>query len=155
MTAPPAATPTHVPTALPRSSGGKTVVITESVTGMINAAATPITARSAISGAGECDEQRGERGEPEQREPDREDRLAPEAVADRARREQQRREHERVGVDDPLQLGLRRAGVAGDLGEGDVEARDRRDDHHQREAHDAKHRPAPLRLALECDLDVS
>ena len=33
-TPPPAATPTQVPTALPRSSGGNTVVITESVTGM-------------------------------------------------------------------------------------------------------------------------
>ena len=48
-TAPPAATPTHVPTALPRSSGGNTVVITDSVTGMTNAAATPITARRTTS----------------------------------------------------------------------------------------------------------
>ena len=53
MTAPPAATPTHVPTAFPRSSGGKMVVITESVTGMIKAAATPIAARIAISAPGE------------------------------------------------------------------------------------------------------
>ena len=53
ITAPPAATPTQVPTAFPRSSGGKTVVITESVTGMIRAAATPRTARIAISVPGE------------------------------------------------------------------------------------------------------
>src|SRR5581483_12266966 len=45
-TPPPAATPTQVPTALPRSSGGKIVVITESVTGITNAAAAPINARS-------------------------------------------------------------------------------------------------------------
>ena len=51
-TPPPAATPTHVPTALPRSSGGKTVVITDSVTGMIIAAPTPMTPRSAISSPG-------------------------------------------------------------------------------------------------------
>ncbi len=51
-TPPPAATPTHVPTALPRSSGGKTVVITDSVTGMIIAAPTPIAPRSAISSPG-------------------------------------------------------------------------------------------------------
>ncbi len=52
-TAPPAATPTQVPTALPRSSGGKIVVITESVTGMMSAAATPMPARIAISASGE------------------------------------------------------------------------------------------------------
>ncbi len=51
-TPPPAATPTHVPTALPRSSGGKMVVITDSVTGMIIAAPTPIAPRSAISSPG-------------------------------------------------------------------------------------------------------
>ena len=51
-TPPPAATPTHVPTALPRSSGGKTVVITDSVTGMIIAAPTPMAPRSAISSPG-------------------------------------------------------------------------------------------------------
>ena len=52
-TPPPAATPTQVPTALPRSSGGNTVVITESVTGMTHAAPIPIPTRSAISSAGE------------------------------------------------------------------------------------------------------
>ena len=42
------------------------------------------------------------------------DRLAAEAVADGARGQQQRGEHERVRVDDPLQLGLSRARVGGD-----------------------------------------
>jgi hypothetical protein len=51
-TPPPAATPTHVPTALPRSSGGKIDVITESVTGITKAAPTPIATRSAISSDG-------------------------------------------------------------------------------------------------------
>jgi hypothetical protein len=43
------ATPTHVPTALPRCSGGNSAVTMESVTGMTMAAPTPIAARSAIS----------------------------------------------------------------------------------------------------------
>ena len=69
-TPPPAATPTHVPTALPRSSGGKTVVITDSVTGMIIAAPTPIAARSAISSLGPstktaATEERPKRARPE------------------------------------------------------------------------------------------
>ena len=107
-TAPPAATPTQVPTALPRSSGGKMVVITESVTGMMNAAATPITMRSPISvrrrsGANRA---RGRR-EPKSASPSSEERLAAEAVADRAGGQQQRGEGERVGVDDPLELRLR------------------------------------------------
>ena len=43
-TAPPPASPTHSPTALPRSSGGKEVVMIDSVVGMVNAAPTPMTA---------------------------------------------------------------------------------------------------------------
>ena len=56
---------------------------------------------------------------------------------------------ERVRVDDPLQLRLRGAGVPGDLRQRDVEARDGRDDHHQREAHDAQHRPPLLPFVLK------
>lgn len=51
-TAPPPATPTHSPTARPRSSGGNEVVITDSVVGMTNAAPTPITARQAMTTVG-------------------------------------------------------------------------------------------------------
>ena len=149
MTAPPAATPTHVPTAFPRSSGGKMVVITESVTGMIKAARDAHHRANRDQGARRVDEERDERDGSEEREPDRQQRLPPVAVADRARRQEQGGEHDRVGVDDPLQLRLRRAGVTRDFGEGDVEACDRRDDHHQREAHDPKHGPAVLRFGLE------
>src|SRR6266511_200099 len=106
---PPAATPTQVPTALPRSAGGKTVVMTDRVTGITNAAPTP------------------------------------EAVTERARRQQERREDERVPVDDPLELALRCPRVARDSRQGDVQAGDPCNDHHQREAHDAEHRaPPPL-----------
>ncbi len=48
MTAPPPATPTHMPTAAARSSGGKDVVITDRVTGMMAAAPTPMQARTTI-----------------------------------------------------------------------------------------------------------
>ena len=100
-------------------------------------------------GARRIDEERENRDGTEQREPDCQQRLPAVAVADRARRQEEGGEHDRVGVDDPLQLRLRRAGVTRDLGEGDVEAGDGRDDHHQREAHDAKHRRAMVRLGLE------
>ncbi len=47
---PPAvAKPAQMPTALARSSGGKTLVIVESVPGISSAAPMPIAARSAIS----------------------------------------------------------------------------------------------------------
>ncbi len=47
-TAPPPAIPTQTLTALPRDSGGKDVVITESVEGMMKAAPTPIRILAAI-----------------------------------------------------------------------------------------------------------
>ena len=50
-----------------------------------------------------------ERGEREDRQPGEEHLLPPVAVAQDAAREQQRREHEDVPVDDPLQIGDRRA----------------------------------------------
>jgi hypothetical protein len=49
MTAPPPATPAHIPTARPRSSGGKMFVMIESVVGMTSAAPTPMTARRPIN----------------------------------------------------------------------------------------------------------
>ena len=49
MTAPPPATPAHVPTALVRSSGGNVVVMIDNVAGIVIAAPTPANERSAIS----------------------------------------------------------------------------------------------------------
>ena len=100
-------------------------------------------------GARRVDEERDQRDGSEDRQADREQRLPAVAVADRARRKEQGGEHDRVGVDDPLQLCLRGTGVTRDFRQGDVEARDGRDDHHQREAHDPKHCPAVVRLGLE------
>jgi hypothetical protein len=51
-TAPPPATPTHTPTARPRSSAGNEVVITDKVVGITNAAPTPIPARRPIRTVG-------------------------------------------------------------------------------------------------------
>ena len=142
-TPPPAATPAHVPTALPRSSGGNTVVITDSVTGMTNAAPTPIRMRSADQLGRRVREQRHEGRAAEQGEPEGQHRLAADAVADRAGRQEQRRERQRVRVDDPLQLRLGGADVPRDRGQRDVQAGDGGDHHHQREAHDPEDRPAP------------
>ena len=150
-TAPPAATPTHVPTALPRSSGGKMVVITESVTGMMKAAATPITMRSPISCVGVWRKRARKDASPKSESPRARMGLRPIAVSDRTRRQQESGEGERVGIDDPLQLRLRGAGIPRDLGQGDVEAGDSRDDHRQREAHDAQHRAAAPRVTGKCD----
>ena len=49
ITAPAPTTPTQTPTAWARSSGGKDVVMIDSVVGMTSAAPTPIAARSPIS----------------------------------------------------------------------------------------------------------
>ena len=133
---PPApAKPDQMPTARARCSVGKLDVITDSVTGMIIAAAD--------AGEDAGDEQDLDRpGEPgervgghEQREPADEDRLAPPPVADRADRQEQRGERHRVAVDDPEQLALRGAEVDGEVLLGDVEAGHRGDDGDQRRAH--------------------
>ena len=99
--------------------------------------------------AGAVQEDRRQRSEAEHPEPGGQDRLAAEPVADRTGGKKQRGEGERVRGDDPLQLCLRGAGAARDLGQRDVQARDRADDHHQREAHDPQHRPALLSFVLE------
>ncbi len=52
ITAPPPATPTQMPTALPRSSGGNEVVMTDRVVGITKAAPTPMAARRAMSHPG-------------------------------------------------------------------------------------------------------
>jgi hypothetical protein len=51
IAAPPAATPAHVEIALPRSWAGNTVVRIDSVDGITNAAAAPITTRATITTA--------------------------------------------------------------------------------------------------------
>ena len=64
----------------------------------------------------------------------------PDAVGDRAGGQQQRRERERVGVDDPLQVGEARLEVALDVGQRDVHDRDVEQQHEGRDA-DRDERP--------------
>ena len=85
--------------------------------------------------------QRG--GQREDHEPQLEGELAPEPVAEVAEGEQQSAEHERVGVDDPLELGrgrvqLRAQGREGDVHDGVVDH-----DHQEAQAQDGEDQPAP------------
>ena len=130
------AKPAQMPTALARSSGGNTLVIVDSVPGMISAAPMPIDRAVRDEHRGRV-RGRGERGRAaEEHEPD--DQRAPPAVAvaERAGGQEQRGEGERVRVDDPLLLRLARAEVLGDRGQAVGEHRHSGHDHHQREAHD-------------------
>ena len=70
--------------------------------------------------------------------------LATEAIADGAGREKEAGEHERVGVDDPLQLGRAGTEVLLDPRERGVEPRHRHDDHDEGEAQDGEEEPTPV-----------
>ena len=92
---------------------GNTLVRIDSVDGMTNAAPTPMIAR-----AGDEPDRMlsanapSSRADGEDDEADLQRALAAEAVAERAGGEEQAGEDERVGVDDPLQLGVRGAETA-------------------------------------------
>jgi len=80
----------------------------DSVVDITSAAPSPITARNAISAGG--GDEHGQRGCPaEDDDSDQQDALAPVAITEGASRQQQAGEDQRVRVDDPLQLRLRRA----------------------------------------------
>ena len=131
-----------MPTALPRSSGGKIVVITDSVTGITNAAPTPITTRSPISASGVLTNIAASDASPNSASPTARIGLRPKRSPIAPAGQQQRRERERVRVDDPLELRLRRARVARRCsGSATLRLATDGDDHHQRQAHDAQHRP--------------
>ena len=107
---PSADTPAHTPIALPRSSGSvKTLVMIDSVDGMMNAPPMPISARVAISASADGANADSAEPTPKIDEADGEEAVATEAVAEAAGGEQQAGEHEDVRVDDPLQLARRRA----------------------------------------------
>ena len=91
-----------------RSSAGKMLVMIDSVAGMMSAAPTPISAWLAINWSGRADERRDRGSDAEHEEPDLQRRPAPVLVAEAAHGEQQPGERERVGVDHPLQLAVRR-----------------------------------------------
>ena len=84
---PPApAKPAQMPTALARSSGGNTLVMVDSVPGMISAAPIPMSARSAMSSSAEPASADSPAATPKMAVPAIERAAAPEAVADRAGR---------------------------------------------------------------------
>ena len=145
---PSADTPAQTPIALPRSAGSvNTLVMIDSVAGMMNAPPMPISARVAISTLAERRERRQQPSRcrrstrPTARKP-----VAAEAVAEAAGGEQQAGEDERVGVDDPLQLagGGAEAALARRVGqrrERDVEDRVVERDHDQADAQHQQRQP--------------
>ena len=136
-TALPPATPAQMLTALVRSAAEKVPVIVDRVAGITSAAPTPSTARRAISSWAPPAVIATADADAEDAEPDQEHQPSTEPVADSAGRQQQRGEDERVGVDDPRQLGLVGVGGPRDVGQRDVQRRHGRDDSRERDAHDA------------------
>ena len=135
-----------MPIAFALSSGGKLEVMIDSVTGMIIAAPTPATTRARIIIAGVVATSAPTVATPNTTSPASSTGLAPEPVADRADRQQQRGERDRVGVDDPQHVALRRAEVDGHLLLGDVEARHRREHGDER----GDHRDEDVALSSRC-----
>ena len=135
--------PAQMPMARPRSAGGKTLVRIDSVDGMMNAAPKPWTARVRMSTPGRSRERRRERAPTEDHEPDEQRRLASVAVAGAARDQEEAREDERVRVDDPLQLARRRAELAHEARQRDVDDRAVDADDQQAQTEDREDPPAP------------
>ena len=106
----PSATPrpavaAQIPIAIARSrASAKTLMSSDSVAGMMSAAPAPMTARASDELVDAARVRGARRGGPEHGEPAEQHAPAPEAIAERAGQQQQPGEHERVGVDDPLQL---------------------------------------------------
>ena len=101
--------------AFARSRAGKTLARIDSVDGMTNAAPTPMMAREAINRPDVSANTPSKRAEAEDDQAGLQRTLTTEAVAEGRRGEQQSGEHEPVGVDDPLDVGVRRpdAAIAG------------------------------------------
>ena len=133
--APEVAKPAQTLTARPRCAAGKTAVIVDSVPGMIIAAPMPMTTRHAMSARRRLGSRRAERGEAEDDGADEQQRPPAEPVAERAEGQHEGGEGDGVAVGDPGELRARRAEVEADAGQRQVDARDRRDDQHEGEAH--------------------
>ena len=131
--------------ALPRSGAGNTLVMIDSVAGMMNAPPMPMNARVAMSCSELSDERGEQRAEAEQRQTELQRRQPAEAVTEAPGGEQQAREHERVRVDDPLEL-ARASRRAGRTMRRDRDVQDRvvDDDDEQADAEDEQDQPAAL-----------
>ena len=116
----------------------------DSVAGMMNAPPMPMNARVAISWSALVANADASEPRPKTTRPDLERAAAPEPVTQAARGEQQAGEHQRVGVDHPLQLAVRRVELAHDRRDRDVEDRVVEHDHEQAEAEDGEDPPATV-----------
>ena len=109
----PSATPrpavaAQMPIAIVRSRVSvKTLISSESVAGMMNAAPAPMTARATMSPSTPPAYAAQPEATPNTASPREQRAPASEAIPERAGQEQQPREHERVRVDHPLELGSR------------------------------------------------
>ena len=140
--APPAAMPPHTESAFVRSGPSlKVVVMIDSAAGETSAPPRPWKARATISISPELAQRVDERGEREDRQAGDEQAPAAEQVGRTTAEQQEAAEHERVGVDDPLEVLVGEAQIRLDRRQGDVHDRRVEDDHELREAHDDEHEP--------------
>ena len=139
-TAPPIVAP-QTPNAMPRSLPWNACAISASEVANIIAPPMPCKPRARFSNSGVVGEAAEQRGDGEDAEADHEHPPPPEQVGERAGRQQQRGERQRVGVDDPLQVGEAGVQVALDVGQRDVHDRDVEQQHEGRHA-DGDQRPA-------------
>ena len=136
----------HRPMALARSCGSvKTLLMTDSVDGMMNAAAMPITARAAISSAVVWVNAAAKLAAAKTIRPARNARRRPYSSARAPAQQQDRGERQRVGVDDPLQSARRGVQVPGQGRQGHVHDRRIHDDDQQGQAQDRERVPAAVR----------
>ena len=99
--------PAQMPMALGCSSRSKTFIRMARVAGITKAPPRPISARKAMSSAGEDREGREHRADAEHGQAEEQHLLAADAVAEEARGEQQPGEDQGIGVDRPFELALR------------------------------------------------
>ena len=128
----------------PAPSAGNTLVMIDSVAGMMNAPPMPMNARVAISCSDVLANADASEPSPKITRPSCSAPRRPKRSPRLPAGEQQAREHERVRVDHPLQLAVGGVEVAHDRGDRDVEDRVVEHDHEQAEAEDGEDPPPPL-----------
>ena len=144
MAAPAPEMPAQMAMALGRSWAGKTLVRIDRVDGMTKAAATPMTARAAMTMLGGVGDGGHGGADQEEAQAGLQGALAAEAVADGAGGEEQAGEHQGVGVDHPLERAGGGVELPGQRGQGHVQAGVADDDDQQARAQHGEDRPAAL-----------
>ena len=116
MPTPMPATAAQMPIAFARSPAGKTLVMIDSVVGMISAPPMPMSALVTMSMFADSAKAEASDAPPKMASPADECTAAAEAIAKGAHGEQEPGEDEGVGVDDPLELAAARIEIALDGG---------------------------------------